>query len=276
MGYNEQMPQLASVFILILALTARFAEQRAAAPSSLDRVQKEEFLLKASIVSERELTPVAIRLRLDDGKQKHDAAANLVAVHNPGEDIRLNLAAYELDKALDLEFVEPAVERSVRSQPAVVVWWVDDLAMSELDRRRKSLEPTDPDRWNKQMQVVRLFDELISNAYRNTSPSSYLTTLWDNLMITTDWQLWMIDHKRAFRPIKQLENPESLTQCDRLVLRRLRGLNKEMLKQRLEQYLSPEQLEALEVRRQLLVKHFDDQIAKKGESAVLYDLLPRR
>ena len=97
-----------------------------------------------------------------------------------------------------------------------------------------------------------------------------------NLMITTDWQLWMIDHKRAFRPIKQLENPESLTQYDRLVLRRLRGLNKEMLKQRLEQYLSPEQLEALEVRRQLLVKHFDDQIAKKGESAVLYDLLPRR
>ena len=59
------------------------------------------------------------------------------------------------------------------------------------------------------------------------------------------------------------------------MLSRLRVLNKETLKQRLEQYLSQKQLEALEVRRQLLVKHFDDQIAEKGESAVLYDLLSR-
>jgi len=36
MGYNDHMAQLASVFILILALTAGFAEQRPAAPSSLD------------------------------------------------------------------------------------------------------------------------------------------------------------------------------------------------------------------------------------------------
>jgi hypothetical protein len=32
----------------------------------------------------------------------------------------------------------------------------------------------------------------------------------------------------------------------------------------------------LEVRRELLVKHFDEQIASKGETAVLYDLLPGR
>lgn len=40
--------------------------------------------------------------------------------------------------------------------------------------------------------------------------------------------------------------------------------------------LSSQQLKALEVRRALLVKHFDAHIARKGEAAVLYDLPPRR
>ena len=44
----------------------------------------------------------------------------------------------------------------------------------------------------------------------------------------------------------------------------------------LGKYLSSEQLDAFEVRRELLVKHFDEQIARKGEAAVLYDLSPRQ
>jgi hypothetical protein len=39
----------------------------------------------------------------------------------------------------------------------------------------------------------------------------------------------------------------------------------------LGKYLSPQQLDALEVRRSLLVRHFDELIAGKGEAAVLYD-----
>jgi hypothetical protein len=41
-------------------------------------------------------------------------------------------------------------------------------------------------------------------------------------------------------------------------------------------YLSSQQLDALEVRRVLLVKYFDDRIARSGEAQVLYELPPRR
>jgi hypothetical protein len=43
----------------------------------------------------------------------------------------------------------------------------------------------------------------------------------------------------------------------------------------LGKYLSSQQLEALDVRRTLIVKHFDALIASKGEKAVLYDLPAR-
>ena len=43
----------------------------------------------------------------------------------------------------------------------------------------------------------------------------------------------------------------------------------------LASYQGPEQLDALDVRRELLVKYFDEQIARRGDAAVLYDLPPR-
>jgi hypothetical protein len=42
--------------------------------------------------------------------------------------------------------------------------------------------------------------------------------------------------------------------------------------QTLGKYLSPEQLDAMETRRTVLVRHIDHQIAIRGEAVVLYDL----
>ena len=60
------------------------------------------------------------------------------------------------------------------------------------------------------------------------------------------------------------------------MLRKLRELIKGVFEQHLAKYLSAEQQDALEARRALIVKHVDDQIARRGEADVLYDLPPRR
>jgi hypothetical protein len=153
---------------------------------------------------------------------------------------------------------------------------VDDVLMDELTRRRQQIEPPDPEGWNRQMQAVRVFDELMANAYRQISPASYLSSIWDNLLITREWKIRLIDHTRTFGTTRKLENPESLTRCDRALLSRLRELNAGALKQQLGRYLTSEQLDALETRRVQVVKCFDEQIASRGEGAVLYDLPPRR
>jgi hypothetical protein len=126
------------------------------------------------------------------------------------------------------------------------------------------------------VQAVRVFDELISNTYRDPAPPLYLNTVWDNLLITTDWRIWLTDHTGAFRTRPDLQDPESLVRCPRTVLGKLRMLNKALLHEALGRYLSPQQLDTLEVRRVLLVRHFDRQIERKGEGDVLYDLPPRR
>ncbi|MBI3697557.1 MAG: hypothetical protein HY238_22320 [Acidobacteria bacterium] len=147
-------------------------------------------------------------------------------------------------------------------QNAAVTWWVDNKMFDEVDRIRQKIQPPDPDSWEKQMQVVRVFDELIYNTDRNRG----------NLVITKDWQIWMIDHSRAFRTHKTLLDPKSLAQCDRKLLLRIRELDREILRQRLEKYLTSAELDGILARRDKIIKFFDDQIAEKGEAAVLFDL----
>ena len=59
-------------------------------------------------------------------------------------------------------------------------------------------------------------------------------------------------------------------------LRRLRELNRNDLQRLLAKYLSLPQLDALEARRAILVKHYDEQVATRGEPAVLSSGLPAR
>ena len=269
---------LASLVILVLSITAQARRQAPAPPSAETRGQREALLSNGRIVPDASTagTP-SWRASLDDGSRKHDASIDTGDGTGPtGRNHRFNVAAYELDKLLGLNLVPPSVERLVNGRPASVIWWVDNFAMNELDRRRKGIDPPDPDRWGRQVQAVRVFDELISNTYRDTAPPLYLNSVWDNLLITTDWTIWIVDHTGAFRTRRELQDPDTLVRCPRTVLDRLRALNKEMLQQALKNYLSSQQLDALDVRRALLVTYFDQRIESRGEADVLYDLPPRR
>lgn len=274
---DHRLTFVVSFVILVVSALAQ-ARQQPSAPLSLEtRAEREAFLLRANVVNDAAADGRrAWRVSLDDGTRKHDALVEAADGSSPtNRDYRLNLAAYELDKILGLNLVPPSVERVMRGWPASVIWFVDNVAMDELGRRKKGIEPPDLESWNRQMHAVRVFDELISNTYRDTTPALYLNTVWDNLLITGDWTIWIVDHTGAFRTRRELLDPESLTRCPRHVLSQLRAIDRDRLQRSLGKYLSAQQLDALDVRRALLVRHFDAQIAEKGEAAVLYDLTSR-
>jgi hypothetical protein len=277
-NFDRRLALLVAVVLWVLSTPADGWQQPAAASSLVTRDEREAFLATARFATDPPTDGrLSWRTVLDDGARKHDAS--VVAEDGSGptrRNYRFNVAAYELDKLLGLNLVPPTVERSVNGRSASVIWWLDDFAMNELDRRRKGIDPPDRAGWDGQVQAVRVFDELISNTYRDTAPALYLNTVWDNLLITTDWTIWITDHTGAFRTRQALQDPDTLVRCSRSLLGRLRELNRRRLQQTLERYLSPQQLDALEVRRALLVKHFDDQIRSRGEGGVLYDLPPRR
>jgi len=275
---DHRLALLVSFVILVLSAPAQGREQPATPLSLETRDEREAFLSKARFVTDGPTDGrPSWRAGLDDGTRRHDASVVTADGSGPtGQNYRFNVAAYELDKLLDLNLVPPSVERPVNGRPASVTWWLDNFAMNELDRRRKGIDPPDPDRWGRQVQAVRVFDELISNTYRDPAPPLYLNSVWDNLLITTDWTIWITDHTGAFRARRELQDPDSLVRCPRTVLGRLRALNKALLQQALTRYLSSQQLDALDARRALLVRHFDHLIESRGEAVVLYDLPPRR
>ena len=238
-------------------------------PGPPDDAAMEEFLLKGRIVRTRAAgkgVTGSIRATLTLGDVTHDAHVQTVdqsllefrsakgTEFNFRDKWQFNVAAYKLDRLMDLRLVPVTVERRFRGEPASFTWWVDDVLMDEGERIKRKVEPPIPDCWNEQMQRLRMFDQLIENTDRNLG----------NVVISTSWRLWAIDHTRAFRRSKVPPKPANLTRVDRELLDRLARLDFDTLKGGLKTYLDDHDLRALLSRRDAIVAHF----RARGEQAL--------
>ena len=277
MKYVRHLSSVFLLFALVSGTQILYSQSTATHPS---QTEMEDFLLNAKIVEHKSLAMGVTnseRAVLSDGKLQHDAHIQTINesktsfTSNRGTELnfkdtyKYNIAAYRLGKILDLNMIPVSIERKAAGKSAAVTWWVDDTMMTELDRKKKDLEPPDKDSWNKQMYVVRVFDQLIYNTDRNLG----------NLVIDKNWQIWMIDHTRAFRLMDKLQNEKNLVQCDRKFLASLRKLDEATMMAQLQPFLSKGEIKAILKRRDLIVKFFESEIAAKGEAAVVYDLPPR-
>jgi hypothetical protein len=241
---------------------------------------REAFLMNAKILRTKGLSMGVTNSQkayMSDGVMEHEAHIQSIdeakaqfqgimgTEINFRDTYKFNVAAYRLAKLLDLDMVPPSVERKVAGKSAAVTWWVDDAAMTELDRRKHKLEAPDRNAWNKQMNTITVFDELIYNVDRNMG----------NLVITKDWNIWMIDHTRAFRLHKNCPKLVNVKQIDRNLLDRLRKLTREMLKEQLGEYLRMPEIDAVLARRDAIIKHFENRLVQNGEATVLYELARR-
>jgi hypothetical protein len=263
----------ALTLVLLIAVGAGLqASQQAASTVSLQLspAEMEAFLLKARISSRRDAgagVTNSSRITLSDGMITHDAHLQTVDIAqslfqagkasevNFKDTYRYNIAGYRLAQLVGLKTVPMSVERNVEGKMAAVTWWVDDVMMDEDGRIKKKTMGPDVQRFSKQIQVMKIWDELIQNKDRNRG----------NLLWTSDWTLWLIDHTRAFRLDKKLQNPNELTRCERGLLDGLRRLTAESLAQAVGASLTKAEQEAVMARRDLLVKHFEDRIDKLGE-----------
>jgi hypothetical protein len=237
-------------------------QEAAPAAAALTDAQIERFLKEAKVVQTKGIgkgVTGSVRATLSDGTLTHDAQIQQIdekkaRFEAPGatefnfeDSWRFNVAAYRVDRLIGLQMVPVSIARTWRSKPAAFTWWIDDVMMDEGKRLKDKTQPPDSGVWNEQMQLVRIFDQLIYNVDRNMG----------NLLIGRTWKVWAIDHTRAFRTQNALKSPANITRCDRQVLDRLRQLNREVLKREISAYVSDFQISALLARRDRIVELLD-------------------
>ena len=173
---------------------------------------------------------------------------------------KFNIAAYRLDRLINLNYIPVSIERKVGGESASVTWWIDDVQMMELERYKRKLDPPDKEDWNDQMYNVRVFNELVHNSDPNLG----------NVLITNDWDIRLVDFSRAFRANRKLRDPKNLTpKIDRRVYEGLKILDEESVTKSLSKLLSKLEVRGLLARRDKIVEYFDAAIAEKGEAEVI-------
>ncbi len=270
-----------SMIFIVIILFAFGAGAPAGAQLSSDEVAQrpfwEEFLRSAKIrrsedVGEGVTKPKKLLLRKDDVEAfaiwKRPAALGAEMTDR----WECEIAAYRLDKLLDLKMVPPTVERRYRLNAGSLQLWVD-VPISEKKMADENIPvPEDQsDNYDKMRSLQRAFDSLIANADRSLQ----------NLRYTADWRMILIDHSRSFRDsypfVDQLiygqdgfRSKQSFGRLPRRFIDKVRTLDYQMIRSAVEQYLTSSQIKAVLFRRDLMLKEIDDLIAEKGESAVLY------
>jgi hypothetical protein len=176
-----------------------------------------------------------------------------------GDTYRAECAAYRLDRLLGLGMVPATIQRTLHGHRGSLQLWIAP-AMSEAERQRKSLQPPDREAWDPQAFKVRLFDNLIFNPDRNTN----------NILVTPDWRIRLIDHSRAFRLRVSLREAKGLTRFSRSLLAAIHRLDEATLRRNLGDTITDAQIRAILRRRDLIEARARRLAVLKGAAAVYY------
>lgn len=265
----------ALLLIFGLQTLAQFTEEEVA-----ERAEWEEFLQTAEVVnseqpfSDREAVTNPWVLSLEkDGITKKAIWKNCEGrMRGYVENWRWEIAAYRLDKHLGINMIPPTVEKRFREERGSCQLWIDTM-MSLKDKYEKEIKTPSYKvfYWNRALYLQRLLDNLIANEDRHQN----------QFLITEDWRMILIDHSRSFRTSKKFtkkliydekykEGPRLMKEIPRELYDKLKTLNQETIKSIVGEYLRENEIEAVLIRRDLIIDWLDKRIKKEGEDKVLY------
>ena len=272
MNNRRSVYTLAVACLIVVALST--AAISAQTPQVIQGSSLEEFLSQAKITAMRNIgegvtLPQRATLELDGATRfavfKTIDEYATVKQLDRGTEVefqdswKTEVAAYELDKLLGLGMVPATVERTYLGKRGSLQFWIDSK-MSEAERYQKKIQPPRQFEWEEQVAKTRMFDNLIYNTDRHLN----------NLRITENWQIRLIDHSRSFRPFEQLKDPKQLTRFSRSLLEKMEQLNESLLQERVGKYLTAYQIRGLLKRRDAMVAMSKKLAAEKGAGNVMY------
>jgi hypothetical protein len=150
------------------------------------------------------------------------------------ESYKAEIAAYEVDKLLEMDMVPPSVERQLGGSSGAAELWVEGVVPWNNAPPPGERERT---RWAGQLVRMRMFDDLIGNSDRNAG----------NMLHDAAWHLILVDHSRAFGV--GLGLPQKLSRIDKSFWAKIERLTRAQLEGALGPWLDHDQIEAVLARR---------------------------
>ncbi len=222
------------------------------APSEADDLEAmEAYLRTADVVRiERDMdlgTTDPWIVHLDDGTQQRRAIfkyAPRCRPHILPNCYKYEIAAYELSKLLRLPIVPPVVERRIDGTPGALQVYVEGcIPLKDFNQ----LHIEDVDQFHRSMLEVLVFDNL---TYWFTGDDDINE---DILVHPTDGKVCRVDFSKAFDSIPELLETREVRNCPEKLYRALESLDPAAVRERLANLLNEEEIEAVIIRRQLLL-----------------------
>jgi hypothetical protein len=188
------------------------------------------------------------------------------------ENWRWEIAAYRLDKYMGLNMISPTVEKKFRGERGSCQLWVDYWIKAKHKNEQNIKVPSHKVfYYNRASYLQWAFDNLIANEDRHPG----------NIFITKDWRIILPDHSRCFRTSnkftknliyteKHREGPKIMRELPRAFVEKLKSLNFELIRDNVGEYLTEREINAVLIRRDLILEAVDELIKKLGEDKVLY------
>jgi hypothetical protein len=162
------------------------------------------------------------------------------------------IAAYELDKALQLGMVPPTVERELKNERGAAVLWLKGVRSWE-----EALRSPKTSKWTRNVVRMKMWDNLVGNPDRNKG----------NLLVDYTGDLFLIDHSRAFTSEKKLY--QQLENIDMELWAKMLTLDLPTLQARIGKWVGNGELKAMLARRDKMKKEIETILAKRGDVAIV-------
>jgi len=174
------------------------------------------------------------------------------------ESYKSEIAAYELDKLLQLNMVPPTVEREYKNDKGAAVMWASPTrSFKEFGGKgAPDAPPIYAAAWAKQIAQAKMFDNLINNLDPNLG----------NWLVDPSWNLILIDHTRAFTGGTTMIH--QMTHIDPDLWARMRALDEPTIQSTLGKWLVRGGAKTLIQRRDKMQQIIDALVKAQGADNV--------
>ncbi len=152
------------IFAFLFSGTLFHSKSQAVIQENAKQKELENYLRTAKVVSKRRTEGRGENwiTSLDDGKTARRGFFKLINRFRPAiitDSYKYGIAAYELDKLLDLNLVPPVVEREIEGRKGSLQIFIEG-ALLESERRMKNIKSQDPEKFKNTLGDLSVFENL--------------------------------------------------------------------------------------------------------------------